>query len=247
MTLVATPQMIPLLRGMQLGALTAIQGAAMDTLQSRKCPFEDRLVHEAHLASLINLLLVGPAAYALVYRLTKASTGLLSFLWQTSWMTVAHSALYALIHRGMHKCKLLRPIHRFHHRYATHVTPSVANAVSPLEFLFAYMLPFALGAVVVRPTALALDASVVIVSLFNLMVHDPNLHNVPWPTYMVAPSVHLGHHKTREAHYSAPTLDWGEIQTVASRALGRCPPPPPSIQSRWARLRRAVLRRRSSN
>lgn len=228
---------IPLLRGMQLGAATVIQAASMDTMQQPPCPWTTSSVYEAHLASLVNLLIIGPVMYSVVHRFTKTSTGFWWWVFQTCSMTIVHSALYTSIHRMMHKCKWIRPIHRFHHRFSTNVTPSVANAVSPLEFVIAYMLPFAVGATILRPTESALDASVAIVSMFNLMVHDPNLHNVPWPTLFVPPSIHLGHHKTREPHYSAPTLAWGVIHDSVTnhgiRVICKCKSTIRCLRKKW--------------
>ena len=49
---------------------------------------------------------------------------------------------YNLAHRSMHKISAFRSIHKTHHKYKDIVVPTVANAVSTNEFLFAYMLPF---------------------------------------------------------------------------------------------------------
>lgn len=226
MTVLGSGVSIPLLRGLHLGVGTAIQGAYMDSMQESKWCMQMKTtdIHEAHLYSLFNLLVLGPWMYVLVSKYTKPFSSLSKTLLHIPLLTAIHSALYSCIHRLMHKCRYFRPIHRFHHRYSTNVTPSVANAVSPLEFIFAYMLPFAVGTYVLNPTVTALDTSVIIVSFFNLLVHDPMLHNVPWPIYFVPPCIHLKHHKDKSGNYSAPTLWWGDIQDALifrTQRLGR--------------------------
>ena len=65
--------------------------------------------------------------------------------------------------------------HRFHHAFAKHVTPSSANAVSVVEYVYAYMLPFVVGCAVCAPDERALLAAVAVVSVNNLLIHTPRL------------------------------------------------------------------------
>ena len=65
--------------------------------------------------------------------------------------------------------------HRFHHAFAKHVTPSSANAVSVVEYVYAYMLPFVAGCAVCAPDERALLVAVAVVSVNNLLIHTPRL------------------------------------------------------------------------
>ena len=65
--------------------------------------------------------------------------------------------------------------HRFHHAFAKHVTPSSANAVSVVEYVYAYMLPFVVGCALCAPDERALLVAVAVVSVNNLLIHTPRL------------------------------------------------------------------------
>ena len=106
----------------------------------------------------------------------------------------------------MHKIKLLRVIHDTHHRFKEVVFPSAANAVTPAEFLLAYMTPFMIAAHLAPPSPMALCAAATIVSAFNLMVHTPSATKFALPGWWVHPKTHLEHHLTRAPHYAAPTF-----------------------------------------
>ena len=124
-------------------------------------------------------------------------------------LVLVHSGVYAWVHRAMHRVKPLRLIHAYHHRYTTDVTPTVSNAVSPWEFLLAYLFPFALGSVLLRATEASLFAATSVVSALNLCVHSPTLaRSTDWPVWMVHPREHLRHHHVRGPPYAAPTVSW---------------------------------------
>ena len=123
-----------LLRGMQLGASTALAGAALDARQDALPPAA--AVAAAYAAAMLNLLAIAPAAYAWV---AGALLRPLSHPLRRSWarqladaagVALAHSALYACVHSAMHRLPFFRPVHRFHHRYTGRVLPTAALAPS---------------------------------------------------------------------------------------------------------------------
>jgi hypothetical protein len=107
----------------------------------------------------------------------------------------------------------MQRMHKLHHRFTRKknnpVVPSVANAVSPYEFMVAYMLPFAVGTVLLLPDNTSLSISVIIVSASNLLVHAPNLsHGKKWVPFFVHPESHLDHHDKSLPQYFAPIFEF---------------------------------------
>ncbi|KAI2503786.1 fatty acid hydroxylase-like protein [Fragilaria crotonensis] len=129
----------------------------------------------------------------------------------TAVMT-AHAIIYYAIHKAFHTSPQFYVYHRFHHRFNTHVPPVAANAVSIVEYLLAYVLPFAIAALVVRPHETEFRFTIAFVSLANLLVHTPRLEawskNL-WPVF-VSTHDHLEHHKRLTTNYASPTInvDW---------------------------------------
>ena len=134
--------------------------------------------------------------------------GILRTCIDTVSMVLAHSGLYALAHRAMHKIRAFRPMHQHHHKFKKIVLPSSANSVSPVEFAWAYMMPFIVACLFICPSKSALFSSALIISAFNLAVHSPMLKQQQWPTWLVSPRTHLDHHLRRTSVYSAPTVNW---------------------------------------
>jgi uncharacterized membrane protein YhaH (DUF805 family) len=64
-------------------------------------------------------------------------------------------------------------------------------AVSPVEYLIAYMMPFVMGGLLTRPDEISLMIAVCIVSLSNLLVHTERLHDVRLPWFLVSAEKHL--------------------------------------------------------
>ena len=59
------------------------------------------------------------------------------------------------------------------------VSPSTALAVSPLEFIFAYIAAFGPGMVLLKPSRATLQASLVVVMGHNLLMHFPPVEEAP--------------------------------------------------------------------
>ena len=194
--------------GIKLGAGTALAGAILD--QEQEVYPEMSLYVESWTNILFNLLVLGPIVYAHV-----ESSAIPKKLFQNVFDTVSlilyHSGLYSIVHRCMHRIRAFRPMHNFHHRFKHRVMPSSANAVSTMEFIAAYMIPFIVGSIIVKPSKTSILTAASIVSVFNLLVHSESMPQKTWIPGFVRPRDHLQHHRTKTANYSAPTIFWERI------------------------------------
>lgn len=142
-----------------------------------------------------------------------------------------HSLCFYQAHKTFHSCPGYYKYHKFHHRFNTHVPPMAANAVGFVEYTFAYVLPFAVAAAVVRPYELSIRVAVYIVSMTNLSIHTPKIE--AWsernlPAWLVSTHDHLEHHRKLNIHYAAPTIniDWAVEQI--EHMFGKTPAHQPS-------------------
>ena len=159
--------------------------------------------------NIINTGIFGPMLYELVSnRWMSPSFTAPGRLAMVLAIVVGHSIGYYCAHRAMHT-RSMYWAHRFHHRFNVFVVPVTANAVSFAEFTIAYMLPFIVGAQLLRPDRMSMFITVGIVSLNNLLIHTPLLADasaklVPW--LFVSTADHMDHHKRLTTHYAAPTI-----------------------------------------
>ncbi|GAX20707.1 hypothetical protein FisN_7Hh016 [Fistulifera solaris] len=119
--------------------------------------------------------------------------------------------VYYQVHKTFHSSPELYQYHRFHHRFNVHTPPSAANAVSVVEYLVAYVLPFGGIAALVGATEGEMNIAVIVLSVLNLLVHTPRLDFLPyWPACLVSPHQHLDHHRKVTVHYASPfcNVDW---------------------------------------
>ena len=114
-----------------------------------------------------------------------------------------------MLHYIMHR--YLYFIHQFHHQFQSILIPSIAFAVSPYEYIFAYLLPFFIGSIIFKPTEITLLCSVFFISIFNFIIHSSKLKSLSWFPYCVSPQDHLDHHEKRTVHYSAPFFSFDKI------------------------------------
>jgi sterol desaturase/sphingolipid hydroxylase (fatty acid hydroxylase superfamily) len=130
----------------------------------------------------------------------------------TCVMTIlfVQSICFYVAHRAFHSNPNWYRHHRFHHRFNTYVTPLAANAVSVVEYIFAYILPFTIAMPFVQPDTVSLRISVGVVSVTNLMIHTPKLSTVSekfMPEWLVSTEDHLEHHRKLNTKYAAPTFN----------------------------------------
>jgi sterol desaturase/sphingolipid hydroxylase (fatty acid hydroxylase superfamily) len=166
----------------------------------------------AWLFSLINTIFIGPNIYGIVsyFWIDKSKHNILQTILNVNKILIIHSFGYWQAHNLMHHRKFFIEAHKFHHTYSSYVTPIVANAVSINEYGLAYMLPFIVASILIKPTNLELQIGGGIVSICNLIIHCPSLIKISpyYPNWFVSPDKHLIHHKTKNAsHKAASTFD----------------------------------------
>jgi len=121
-----------------------------------------------------------------------------------------HSICFYTAHRLFHAYPNLYRHHRFHHRFNVHVPPMAANAVSPVEYIFAYIVPFVVSMPFVQPDTMSIRLCVAIVSFTNILIHTPKLAELSVkivPEWLVATEDHLEHHRKLNTKYAAPTFN----------------------------------------
>jgi len=105
------------------------------------------------------------------------------------------------------------------------VIPTAANAVSVAEYAYAYMLPILFGTIFCMPTFLELILAGWTISMCNLAIHTPILHDLSdnFPECLVTTAAHSEHHRILHAHCAAPTfnVDW-LLAKVQGKAYARC-------------------------
>ena len=171
------------------------------------------LYKAAIVANLVNHFVFGWTIYlsaaALFCRDTEEVTSSDRIISVLTILFVQSVAFY-IAHRAFHSNPDWYRHHRFHHRFNTYVCPMTANAVSAVEYVFAYILPFAIACPFVQPDSLSLRLSVGIVSVSNLMIHTPKLSEISekfMPEFLVSTNDHLEHHKKLNCKYAAPTFN----------------------------------------
>tara|TARA_B100001093_G_C26664307_1_gene943303 strand:- start:129 stop:779 length:651 start_codon:yes stop_codon:yes gene_type:complete len=153
----------------------------------------------------VNSLIYGP----LVYNYIKDDSKIHKFsLININNILIIHSIGYWCAHKLMHT-KYLYFIHKFHHTFSIYVTPVIAMAVSIYEYFFAYMTPFVIGSYIIKPSNIELITAASIVSVCNLIIHNPNLEYLGtyYPDWLVSPEKHLKHHSLKNKHIAASTYD----------------------------------------
>lgn len=154
-----------------------------------------------------NLLVIGPIFYNFIfYKLCRRNPFLKQVnAVETLALTFIHSILYKYFHSKMHTT--FTGIHEYHHSFKEDILISTANAVSILEFVFAYMMPFLIGSLIISPSPSSLNVSASIVSLFNFAVHCESFYNSDWIPGFVPPKLHINHHRRiQPSTTAAPTF-----------------------------------------
>ena len=178
-----------------------------------KQPDGKSLYLKALLANLVNHVFIGIPIYVFAASVLCTTVPLTTFQQFLAVMNVwlVHSVIYYSIHRAFHEYpRLYIRFHSFHHRFNTHVPPVSANAVTPVEYLVAYVAPFAVTLLVKRTDAWSLRFGTTIISVCNLLVHTPKLEALSekWlPDWLVSTNDHLNHHRKLNTKYASPTFN----------------------------------------
>jgi sterol desaturase/sphingolipid hydroxylase (fatty acid hydroxylase superfamily) len=196
---------------LELASLSAVRGIL-------KQPDGPTLYVQAIALNVRNHFVFGIPVYTIAGALChdQVAENPIIFSMRAAGLLGVHTILYYSMHKAFHTYPQLYVHHRFHHRFHTHVTPVVANAVTMIEYLLAYVIPFAVGVVVVNPHETELRWVVALVSLCNLLIHTPSLEALSehLPPVLVTTHAHMEHHKRLSMNYAAPTLnvDWILLQ-----------------------------------
>lgn len=199
-------------KGFCLGFLAYFLGFLMDTTVSCKSFLElmektPKLMIDAYQKIQINLLVISPFIYMVNDQfLINHESNLINCRHAGALLLIHHIGYY-IVHKSMHQINYLRGYHDFHHKFDKHLCPSIGNAVSHTEFLFAYVLPFVMGGYIIKPNEITFIVPIGLISIFNNLIHCKELKNVPWLPLFVSPAMHIKHHEVRDKHYSAPILD----------------------------------------
>lgn len=138
------------------------------------------------------------------------TSSLFATLVRISGIIVVHDICYFEAHKTMHSSSGWYSFHKFHHQFRQYIPPFSANAVSVVEYLLAYVIPFALAAIMIRPTEVELRTSVYVVSFANLMIHTPAFNCMSKyleAVYLVSEHLHSEHHRKLTTNYAAPILN----------------------------------------
>ena len=216
MSLALYPTMTDFYVGLTLGSATTLFTAVLELSSWRDVT---QLLHEkggkklfvvGWVMNLVNNLFIGPITYVLVT--TYFTTCSITKMTSVMDIVASHAVGYWIAHRSMHT-RYLYSFHKFHHQYNKIVVPSTANAVSTLEYILAYMLPFVLCSIVTRPSRSSLVQAACVVSVCNIFVHTPFLKGVsqrlPW--FVVSTHDHFDHHNKQKTNFAAPTLNIDRI------------------------------------
>jgi len=166
--------------------------------------------------NVINHLIIAPIVYLVGVRLFESAEPvslLVRFLYLAGVMTI-HSLGYYCTHRAMHTTMLWK-FHKYHHKFNTFICPIAASAVTQVEYMFAYLIPFIVAGVLLRPMPLGtIAASGLIIGHVNNLIHTPWMEDlseklVPW--FGVSTAGHFHHHRQLDSHYAAPTLNIDEL------------------------------------
>ncbi|GKZ00947.1 hypothetical protein MPSEU_001046200 [Mayamaea pseudoterrestris] len=135
---------------------------------------------------------------------------------------ILHSIGYYQLHKAMHTRPGWYKFHAFHHRYKEFIPPSASNAVSPVDYVASYLLPFFPGTALTRPTTLELQTAINIVSVLSLLDHTPAMERLGdylEPLCFVSARSHRVHHTAVTRNYAAPiwNLDWIDDRMKAWR------------------------------
>lgn len=158
-----------------------------------------------------NLCLINPPIYAVVNKLFITDS--YNYINPAHLVSVIfiHNLGYYLIHKEFHNNKKLYNIHIFHHKFDQIILPSTGNAVSKREFIIAYVSPIVLAASIIKPNEPTFIMSILLISLFNLLIHCKELRTSKWIPGFVSPDMHITHHEIRNKHFAAPFVNFDEL------------------------------------
>jgi sterol desaturase/sphingolipid hydroxylase (fatty acid hydroxylase superfamily) len=200
-------------KGLLLGSSIAMLSFFLDISFSKKsfiklCNESSEKYIQAVEAVQRNMMVISPLVYGVIDQ-SFIDHNSMTFQYNNIVSVLGiHSVGYYVVHTAMHKFKKLYTIHSFHHQYDKILLPSIGNAVSTMEFISAYLLPFIIAAYFLRPNEISFIIPIGIIGLLNIVIHCKELEDLPWAALFVSPKNHIEHHEVRTKHYAAPTINW---------------------------------------
>ena len=199
-------------KGLLLGSSIAMLSFFLDISFSKKsfiklCNESSEKYIQAVEAVQRNMMVISPLVYGVIDQ-SFIDHNSMTFQYNNIVSVLGiHSVGYYVVHTAMHKFKKLYTIHSFHHQYDKILLPSIGNAVSTMEFISAYLLPFIIAAYFLRPNEISFIIPIGIIGLLNIVIHCKELEDLPWAALFVSPKNHIEHHEVRTKHYAAPTIN----------------------------------------
>ena len=206
-------------KGLLLGSSIAMLSFFLDISFSKKsfiklCNESSEKYIQAVEAVQRNMMVISPLVYGVIDQ-SFIDHNSMTFQYNNIVSVLGiHSVGYYVVHTAMHKFKKLYTIHSFHHQYDKILLPSIGNAVSTMEFISAYLLPFIIAAYFLRPNEISFIIPIGIIGLLNIVIHCKELEELPWAAIFVSPKNHIEHHEVRTKHYAAPTINWDYIVSL---------------------------------
>ena len=206
-------------KGLLLGSSIAMLSFFLDISFSKKsfiklCNESSEKYIQAVEAVQRNMMVISPLVYGVIDQ-SFIDHNSMTFQYNNIVSVLGiHSVGYYVVHTAMHKFKKLYTIHSFHHQYDKILLPSIGNAVSTMEFISAYLLPFIVAAYFLRPNEISFIIPIGIIGLLNIVIHCKELEDLPWAAIFVSPKNHIEHHEVRTKHYAAPTINWDYIVSL---------------------------------
>lgn len=206
-------------KGLLLGSSIAMLSFFLDISFSKKsfiklCNESSEKYIQAVEAVQRNMMVISPLVYGVIDQ-SFIDHNSMTFQYNNIVSVLGiHSVGYYVVHTAMHKFKKLYTIHSFHHQYDKILLPSIGNAVSTMEFISAYLLPFIVAAYFLRPNEISFIIPIGIIGLLNIVIHCKELEELPWAAIFVSPKNHIEHHEVRTKHYAAPTINWDYIVSL---------------------------------
>ena len=208
----------PYIKGLHLGTYTYMFSHILDHTISKDDMFSlmkknPLLFNQCAKTNFINLIGVTPLYYVFVDNFLLVDKTIFIQPLKIISMLLIHNVLFYLIHMTFHKFKNLYHMHKFHHRFANVLIPSLGISVTPYEYTFAYVLPFVVGSYIVNPNLLTLNFAIGTISLLNIFIHCNELSNLKYYRYFVSPNDHFNHHKNipNKNTYAAPLINIDNI------------------------------------
>lgn len=200
--------------GLVMGVFTFIMGVYLDIyldLNSLiKLKSNKKLYLEIYESSFINLIIVSPIYFTFSIFFVKNSF-YIDFI-EVIKGVFFHNLTYFIMHFYMHNNNYLKKIHNFHHKFKTDLVPSVGNAVSLEEMCIVYLSPFMTFCIINQPYLGSFIVIILIISIFNLLIHSTKLSMYNWLPFLVTPNDHNHHHKMSKGVYSAPLFKINNIK-----------------------------------